>query len=85
MQEDWGELNVGKKPPSLFVLDLKRCNVKPVTGLPADSSIGQPEWTPDGQCIHKLVMKLSLLSVVAPDFYWCIKSNIAGAFVRTLA
>lgn len=48
MQEDWGELNTGKRAPTVFVLDLKRWNVKPVKGLPADSSIGQPEWTPDG-------------------------------------
>jgi len=48
LQEDWGELNVGKKPPALFVLDLKRWNVKAVKGMPADSSAGQPEWTPDG-------------------------------------
>ncbi|KAL0045655.1 hypothetical protein WJX82_000743 [Trebouxia sp. C0006] len=47
-QEDWGELNVGKRPPSLFVLDLKRWSLKPVKGLPQDSSVGQPEWTPDG-------------------------------------
>lgn len=49
VQEDWGELNVGKKPPGLFVLDLKRWSVKAVEGLPADSSAGQPEWTPDGK------------------------------------
>lgn len=48
MQEDWGELNTAKRAPTVFVLDLKRWNVKPVEGLPADSSIGQPEWTPDG-------------------------------------
>ena len=49
VQEDWGELNVGKKAPALFVVDLKRWNVKAVKGLPPDSSVGQPEWTPDGR------------------------------------
>ena len=40
---------MGKKPPTLYVLDLKRGNVKAVKGLPTDSSVGQPEWTSDGK------------------------------------
>lgn len=47
-QEDWGELNTGKKTPGLFVLDIARGSVSAVTGLPEDSSSGQPVWTPDG-------------------------------------
>ena len=52
-QEDWGELYTEKRPPAIFVLDLKRWHVKPVTGLPKDASSGQPTWTPDGgQAAH---------------------------------
>lgn len=65
MQEDWGELNTGKKPPALFVLDLKRCDVKPVKGLPADTSIGQPEWTPDGMsCAILYMLTLNMRGLV---------------------
>ncbi|KAL3142158.1 hypothetical protein ABBQ38_002516 [Trebouxia sp. C0009 RCD-2024] len=64
-QEDWGELNVGKAPPSLYVLDLKRWNVKAVKGLPPDSSVGQPEWTPDGHLpatsLHRRIYAVSLV------------------------
>jgi Acylamino-acid-releasing enzyme, N-terminal domain len=48
LQEDWGELNTGKKPPALFVLDLASWRAVPVSGLPQDSSAGQPVWTPKG-------------------------------------
>jgi Acylamino-acid-releasing enzyme, N-terminal domain len=48
MQEDWGELNTGKRTPALFVLDLKRWHIKRVEHLPEDISAGQPVWTPDG-------------------------------------
>jgi Acylamino-acid-releasing enzyme, N-terminal domain len=47
-QEDWGELNTGKKPPALFVLDLASWRAVSVSGLPQDSSAGQPVWTPKG-------------------------------------
>ena len=61
VQEDWGELNVGKRPPSLFVLDLKRWSLKAVKGLPQDSSVGQPEWTPDGMhLLHFSVIAFGL-------------------------
>lgn len=50
--EDWGELNVGKRPPAVFVLDVggqgSGHGVQPVTGLPPDCSVGQPVWTPTG-------------------------------------
>ena len=50
--EDWGELNVGKRPPAVFVLDVgsgqgSGYGVQPVTALP-DCSVGQPVWTPTG-------------------------------------
>ena len=47
-QEDWGELNAGKRPPAIFVLDLAAFSVTHAAGLPADTSAGQPVWTPDG-------------------------------------
>jgi acylaminoacyl-peptidase len=62
VQEDWGELNVGKRPPSLFVLDLKHWSLKPVKGLPQDSSVGQPEWTPDGMHILHIFFIASALT-----------------------
>ena len=49
LQEDWGELNTGKKPPALFVLDLASWRVVAVSGLPQQSSAGQPVWTPQGE------------------------------------
>lgn len=50
--EDWGELNVGKQPPAVFVLDLEGFRVQRVQGLPAGTSAGQPVWAPSGEC-HK--------------------------------
>ena len=47
--EDWGELNAGKQPPAVFVLDLDGFTVQGVQGLPADSSAGQPVWAPSGK------------------------------------
>lgn len=47
--EDWGELNTGKKPPTLFVLDCGAGAVQRVEGLPADASCGQPVWAPQGE------------------------------------
>ncbi|KAK9862725.1 hypothetical protein WJX84_011555 [Apatococcus fuscideae] len=47
-QEDWGELNTGKKTPALFVLDAKTWQVSRITNLPAEHSIGQPVWSPEG-------------------------------------
>ncbi|KAG2444971.1 hypothetical protein HYH02_008843 [Chlamydomonas schloesseri] len=44
--EDWGELNTGKRPPAPFVLDLVRREVLKVPGLPEEHSIGQPTWCP---------------------------------------
>lgn len=49
MQEDWGELNTGKKAPALFVLNIPGGKVTAVSDLPEDSSTGQPVWTPDGK------------------------------------
>ena len=46
-QEDWGELNTGKKVPQLFVLEVESGDVTTVAGLPEDTSVGQPVWTPD--------------------------------------
>ncbi|KAK9836232.1 hypothetical protein WJX84_008783 [Apatococcus fuscideae] len=48
MQEDWGELNTAKKTPTLFVLDLTTWQVSRVGRLPAEHSVGQPVWSPDG-------------------------------------
>ena len=48
LQEDWGELNTGKKTPTIYVLDFVKGQVSAVTGLPEDSSFGQPVWTPEG-------------------------------------
>eukprot|EP00891_Asterochloris_glomerata_P009161 jgi/Astpho2/9161/Aster-07805 len=50
--EDWGETHTEKRPPAIFVLDLKRWHVKPVAGLPKDTSFAQPTWTPDAACMH---------------------------------
>ncbi|KAG2430962.1 hypothetical protein HXX76_009928 [Chlamydomonas incerta] len=44
--EDWGELNTGKRPPAPFVVDLTRREVYKVPGLPEEHSIGQPTWCP---------------------------------------
>jgi acylaminoacyl-peptidase len=46
-EEDWGELNTGKRPPTLFVLDTEAWTVAAVGGLPAGASCGQPAWAPD--------------------------------------
>ena len=50
-QEDWGELNTGKRSPALFVLDYPSGEVTAVQGLPEDSSFGQPQWSPDGSAL----------------------------------
>ena len=47
-QEDWGELYSGKRAPGIFVLDLQTSKVQRLTGTPADSSVGQPVWSPSG-------------------------------------
>lgn len=49
LQEDWGELNTGKKVPKLFVIDVATGSVLAVKGLPAENSTGQPVWTPDSK------------------------------------
>ncbi|EFN55568.1 hypothetical protein CHLNCDRAFT_134052 [Chlorella variabilis] len=49
--EDWGELNTGKKPPTLFVLDWGAAAVRRVQGLPQDASCGQPVWAPQGDAL----------------------------------
>jgi acylaminoacyl-peptidase len=55
-EEDWGELNTGKRPPALFVLDTRDWSVRSLpTGVTPGSdasehhSCGQPAWTPDGR------------------------------------
>jgi acylaminoacyl-peptidase len=50
-QEDWGELNTGKRAPTLFVLELSSGQVAEVQGLPENSSVGQPQWSPDGNAL----------------------------------
>ena len=47
-QEDWGELYSGKRAPGIFMLDLQSYKVQRLTGTPADSSVGQPVWSPSG-------------------------------------
>lgn len=47
-QEDWGELNTGKRTPALFVLDTTTWQVSRIGNLPADHSVGQPVWSPEG-------------------------------------
>ena len=47
-QEDWGELYSGKRAPGIFVLDLQKLKVQRLTGMPADSSVGQPVWSRSG-------------------------------------
>lgn len=46
--EDWGELNTGKRQPTLFVLNIESGNVEAVQGLPRNTTFGQPVWSPDG-------------------------------------
>ncbi|KAK9806703.1 hypothetical protein WJX73_010367 [Symbiochloris irregularis] len=48
-QEDWGELNTGKRAPAIFILDVASGSVRQAKGLPGDCSAGQPVWTPDGK------------------------------------
>lgn len=48
--EDWGELNTGKRPPSLYALNTTTWQVHEVQGSTAvEASWGQPAWTPDGR------------------------------------
>lgn len=47
-QEDWGEINTGKKVPALFVLELSDWTVSKVAGIPEGISAGQPTWAPTG-------------------------------------
>eukprot|EP00879_Flechtneria_rotunda_P013504 GHRR01014100.1.p1 GENE.GHRR01014100.1~~GHRR01014100.1.p1 ORF type:complete len:881 (+),score=271.51 GHRR01014100.1:318-2645(+) len=48
--EDWGELNTGKRPPSLYALNTKTWQVHQLAGLAGlEASWGQPVWTPDGK------------------------------------
>lgn len=61
VQEDWGELNTGKKPPALFMLDLASWRVAPVGGLPPESSAGQPVWTPKGEPEYAHTCTLAML------------------------
>uniref|UniRef100_A0A383VD43 acylaminoacyl-peptidase n=1 Tax=Tetradesmus obliquus TaxID=3088 RepID=A0A383VD43_TETOB len=50
--EDWGELNTGKRTPSLFALNTDTWQVHKLAGLAdSDASWGQPVWTPDGSGI----------------------------------
>lgn len=46
--EDWGELNTGKRSPTLFVLNVESGKVEAVQGLPKNATFGQPVWSPDG-------------------------------------
>jgi acylaminoacyl-peptidase len=48
-EEDWGELNTGKRAPAVFVFDVVARSVTLGT-LPDDHfSYGQPVWAPDGE------------------------------------
>lgn len=51
VQEDWGELNTGKRQPAVFVMDCASWEVQPVSGLPEGATTGQPVWTPCGTCV----------------------------------
>eukprot|EP00197_Chlamydomonas_leiostraca_P007936 CAMPEP_0202863236 /NCGR_PEP_ID=MMETSP1391-20130828/3945_1 /ASSEMBLY_ACC=CAM_ASM_000867 /TAXON_ID=1034604 /ORGANISM="Chlamydomonas leiostraca, Strain SAG 11-49" /LENGTH=784 /DNA_ID=CAMNT_0049542847 /DNA_START=190 /DNA_END=2544 /DNA_ORIENTATION=- len=47
--EDWGELNTGKRLPAVYVLDaVTRTVIKATASLPAEVSFGQPAWCPGG-------------------------------------
>ncbi|MEW5307421.1 MAG: hypothetical protein WDW36_009819 [Sanguina aurantia] len=47
VEEDWGELNTGKRPPQLFVLDLStRTVLQTSASFTSDLSIGLPAWCP---------------------------------------
>lgn len=46
-----GELNTGKRPPTLFVLDCSSGEVAQVQGLAEGVSCGQPQWSPDGAAL----------------------------------
>eukprot|EP00191_Tetraselmis_sp_GSL018_P007403 CAMPEP_0177612022 /NCGR_PEP_ID=MMETSP0419_2-20121207/20928_1 /TAXON_ID=582737 /ORGANISM="Tetraselmis sp., Strain GSL018" /LENGTH=750 /DNA_ID=CAMNT_0019108041 /DNA_START=128 /DNA_END=2378 /DNA_ORIENTATION=- len=48
-EEDWGELFAGKRPPTLFVLEVGTGAVERLKGLPDDTSCGQPVWDPSGE------------------------------------
>lgn len=50
-QEDWGELQTGKRSPAVFVLDVASGEVAAVQGGPADATCGQPQWSPDGSAL----------------------------------
>jgi Acylamino-acid-releasing enzyme, N-terminal domain len=44
---DWGELNTGKQPPAVFVLDVATGAVAAVPGQREDATYGQPSWAPN--------------------------------------
>ncbi|KAK4405803.1 Acylamino-acid-releasing enzyme [Sesamum angolense] len=45
-QEDWGETYSGKRQPALFVIDIFCGEVRAVTGVGRELSIGQVVWAP---------------------------------------
>eukprot|EP00808_Paulinella_micropora_P032235 g82027.t1 len=51
LEEDWGETLTGSRNPSLFVLDVATAKISAVEGVPADMSLGEAQWTPDGKGI----------------------------------
>ncbi|KAL4526114.1 hypothetical protein Ndes2526B_g01069 [Nannochloris sp. 'desiccata'] len=65
-QEDWGELNTGKRAPALFVLELSSGQVAEVQGMPENASVGQPQWSPDGQALVFVAWKHAASNF--PDF-----------------
>ncbi|KAL6764745.1 acylaminoacyl-peptidase [Haematococcus lacustris] len=70
-QEDWGELNTGKRPPQVFILDIAAATVIQASAqLPPRHSAGQPCWAPDSR---------ALLLVAWPD-----SGGAAAAFGRKL-
>ncbi|KAI3469676.1 hypothetical protein Pfo_026339 [Paulownia fortunei] len=45
-EEDWGETYVGKRQPALFVIDIYSGEVRAVTGVGRELSVGQVVWAP---------------------------------------
>ncbi|XP_011091099.1 acylamino-acid-releasing enzyme-like isoform X2 [Sesamum indicum] len=45
-EEDWGETYAGKRQPALFVIDICCGEVRAVTGVGRDLSVGQVVWAP---------------------------------------
>ncbi|XP_012268922.2 acylamino-acid-releasing enzyme-like [Athalia rosae] len=53
----WGERLVGKHRPVVVILDTEADTITPLSGIPADLSPGQPQWSPDGKDIIGVAWK----------------------------